>query len=1075
MQMSTFEEAGVQSGEESIGGDQSQNSMGHLARLLGRPKSFSGREDEWHDWSLKFGATAATLSEHASLWMSDALRMNTEIVLDQPNQGSAKIFARQLYTLLIHLCEGRALALVRGAPDHNGLEAWRLLHEWYQPKTRSRGLALLNEILGWDFGSKEQFLQRMKDWENATLEYNRTSSAPLQEEVLVAVLISRSPKEVRTYLHVQVREDTAKLSHVRQLLYDYLRAGKAWKAPRTEETAETNSVPMDVDALHREGGKGKNGKGKGKFKGDRNKHDGKGKGKQPVRQRHFDGNCNQCGAYGHKKSDYSGKSKFFNGTCNKCGAHGHKKSDCPVKSVAHLESTPVSDPSDEPVGMESLEWLFALETRDGNEELASLANVSNPVRLLLDSGSGVSACSPDFAPHVQTHTESSVRARSATGQVTKSLGKKTVKFDMNGIASSVNMEVLKISKPIMSAGKVVRSGRKIVLDEHDSYIEDKKTGTRIPVELTRGDVFEVSAHVSSRPRSLLEQPVLICPNEVDEAEDPGYEELDESVTVSDEVPRGMAVPETPSAKEREGHELTHVPSQPWCSVCVRAKGVDMRHLRKPAGRRAEDQGVDHLSVIQFDYAYVSSGDARGQQVKMRTILDTSTGYGTACVIDVKGAGDKYATSSAVSFLKELGYTRFRCRTDPEPAIKSHVDNVIKCLADDRVVEQVLPEETIPESHASLGALEGWHGLLQGQIRALRLDVEERLGSVVDTTHQCLPWLVRHASWLLNRFQRRQNGATAFENLKRVSYNKPLLQFGERCHWLEAERITHKFDPRWGIGVWLGRHTASDAHLIGTPGGVIQVRTVRRLTREQRTDDVSKRAFDNFMGSPQNLSGSKPSLQEQTVHGEKWTWTPGCKGCMWSRRGYHHTKACDARKRAFLVARARAEELRVTEAESWKKPSSAMPSSSTISGSEKNEEVQPESADQHAAPNAEPTIDSEMPDSDATRRTRISTKRPDPGKLKEEVPKRLRIVTKQSRPLWMATDTVSEQPEKRARIPETHAEVDPETFALTLESRGTMETYTELNVAASDLHESDLEEVWSNDLGLGSKVRSAGSS
>ena len=88
-------------------------------------------------------------------------------------------------------------------------------------------MALLNEILGWDFGSKEQFLQRMKDWENATLVYNRTSSAPLQEEVLVAVLISRSPKEVRTYLHVQVREDTAKLSHVRQLLYDYLRAGNA--------------------------------------------------------------------------------------------------------------------------------------------------------------------------------------------------------------------------------------------------------------------------------------------------------------------------------------------------------------------------------------------------------------------------------------------------------------------------------------------------------------------------------------------------------------------------------------------------------------------------------------------------------------------------------------------------------------------------------------------------------------------------------------------------------------------------------------------------------------------------------
>ena len=158
-------------------------------------------------------------------------------------------------------------------------------------------MALLNEIPGWDFGSKEQFLQRMKDWENATLEYNRTSSAPLQEEVLVAVLISQSPKEVRTYLHVQVREDTARLSLVRQLHYDYLRAGKAWKAPRTEETAETNSsnvVPMDVDALHREGGKGKKGKGKGKFKGDRNKHDVKGKGKQPVKQRHSTSGVSTC-------------------------------------------------------------------------------------------------------------------------------------------------------------------------------------------------------------------------------------------------------------------------------------------------------------------------------------------------------------------------------------------------------------------------------------------------------------------------------------------------------------------------------------------------------------------------------------------------------------------------------------------------------------------------------------------------------------------------------------------------------------------------------------------------------------
>ena len=111
----------MHAGDESAGGDHQQNSMGPLARLL-------GRQDVKMNGTIGV-SSSATLSEHASTWMRDALRMSAEITLDQPNQGAAKIFARQLYTLLVHLCEGRALALVREAPDHNGLEAWRLLHE----------------------------------------------------------------------------------------------------------------------------------------------------------------------------------------------------------------------------------------------------------------------------------------------------------------------------------------------------------------------------------------------------------------------------------------------------------------------------------------------------------------------------------------------------------------------------------------------------------------------------------------------------------------------------------------------------------------------------------------------------------------------------------------------------------------------------------------------------------------------------------------------------------------------------------------------------------------------------------
>ena len=102
-----------------------------------------------------------------------------------------------------------------------------------------------------------------------------------------------------------------------------------------------------------------------------------------------------------------------------------------------------------------------------------------------------------------------------------------------------------------------------------------------------------------------------------------------------------------------------------------------------------------------------------------------------------------------------------------------------------------------------------------------------------------------------------------------------------------------------------------------------------------------------------------------------------------------------------------------------------------------------------------------PDAEAIRRTRIVTKRSDPAVPIEGVPKRMRIWGKHSRPLTPAV--VSEQPEERAKIP-TPASVNPETLAMLLETDGNLETYTELNAVALDLHEPDPETIWSSDLG-----------
>ena len=210
--------------------------------------------------------------------------------------------------------------------------------------------------------------------------------------------------------------------------------------------------------------------------------------------------------------------------------------------------------------------------------------------------------------------------------------------------------------------------------------EEKKTGKRIPVELTRGDVFEISAYFLHISRSAEEA----------------------SVDLPERSRGGRG-------SWARGNWMSRCQSLTLCQ-----KGWSVWRFLKHS----------HISP-RSGAACVFEPEVLTKRIC--SILDTSTGYGTACVIDVKGGGDKYVISSAVSFLKELGYTRFRCRTDPEPAIKAMVGAVIKGLSDVRAVEQVLPEETIPEGHASLGGLEGWHNLLQGQIRALRLDVDFDFG------------------------------------------------------------------------------------------------------------------------------------------------------------------------------------------------------------------------------------------------------------------------------------------------------------------------------------------------------------
>ena len=113
----------------------------------------------------------------------------------------------------------------------------------------------------------------------------------------------------------------------------------------------------------------------------------------------------------------------------------------------------------------------------------------------------------------------------------------------------------------------------------------------------------------------------------------------------------------------------------------------------------------------------------------------------------KGASDRYVAGALSNFLDELGHESVALMADPEASTKDLRDDV--CA---RRRKTTIPRESPKESKGSLGAAESANGRFEGQFRTLRAALASKTGRRIKLGHKVIPWLVRRAGWLLNRFQ-----------------------------------------------------------------------------------------------------------------------------------------------------------------------------------------------------------------------------------------------------------------------------------------------------------------------------------
>ena len=240
-----------------------------------------------------------------------------------------------------------------------------------------------------------------------------------------------------------------------------------------------------------------------------------------------------------------------------------------------------------------------------------------------------------------------------------------------------------------------------------------------------------------------------------------------------------AVPAAPTAAERSAHQLTHLPFQQWCELCVAGKAKEDHHRRRVV---ADEVQSERLPIIQMDYMFLGR---HGEDVEAESALMT-----ILVAVDLETALENLEL-----FLNKLGYDKCILQHDAEHAVGAVARALQRHVGARRLQVRSAPVR----SHQSQGAVESANAFLAGQIRTLWADLRERYPAL-EPSHNSVPWLVRHASWLVARFHVRQRDEmTPYKLTQGSDYNRPVRVFGEQV-LAKVPIAESKLGRKWLKGV-----------------------------------------------------------------------------------------------------------------------------------------------------------------------------------------------------------------------------------------------------------------------------------
>ena len=336
-----------------------------------------------------------------------------------------------------------------------------------------------------------------------------------------------------------------------------------------------------------------------------------------------------------------------------------------------------------------------------------------------------------------------------------------------------------------------------------------------------------------------------------------------------DVPRVPAKVYTPTPEEYNKHCATHLPYRNWCPICVQAKKRNPAHKHK-----STNESKNYIPVISMDYMYMN--ETMDESNNPILVVHDSVSEGVWAIFARRKGDSAYVTQKVVHIISRLGYSKIIIKSDQEPAIKA-----VECKIKENIFEdmkklqsdiketcgcQVVVQHSPVGESAANGAIENAIQRVQGQIRAIKLDLETNIKAKLNPSQSVWPWLIEYAAQTLLYWRvTGEDGLTAIQRIRGRSTTAPRPRFGERVMYKIPKVVKiGKSEARWRYGVWIGSMENSDEHLIGTPLGVVKARAVTALPEEQR---FNASAIDELQGTPWRPSTKHKGTKIRTHIGD----------------------------------------------------------------------------------------------------------------------------------------------------------------------------------------------------------------